>query len=189
MEIQVHHRSWRPLPKSHPNYNGSPCNLRIEWENGEITDEPLNIIAADDPVSCAICGRDHGLLELPGWKRFKSLAKREKKLLRALNQAKLKSYRTSPRCKFGYEIPRNNDYDHAISIDQRNGNNKWSEAIQLETQQQHECDTCKDLGHHRCASIPEGHKKIRAHFVFDIKHDGRHKARLVADGHLTEVPL
>ena len=24
--------------------------------------------------------------------------------------------------------------------------------------------------------------------MFDIKHDGRHKARLVADGHLTEVP-
>ena len=25
--------------------------------------------------------------------------------------------------------------------------------------------------------------------MFDIKHDGRHKARLVADGHLTEAPL
>ena len=36
---------------------------------------------------------------------------------------------------------------------------------------------------------PEGHKKIRVHFVFDVKHDGRHKARLVAGGHLTDVPL
>lgn len=109
-----------PLPKSHPNYNGSPYNLRIEWENGEITDEPLNIIAADDPVSCAICSRDHGLLDLPSWKRFKSLAKREKKLLRTLNQAKSSSYRTGPRHAFGYEIPRNNDYDHALSIDKKN---------------------------------------------------------------------
>jgi Reverse transcriptase (RNA-dependent DNA polymerase) len=25
--------------------------------------------------------------------------------------------------------------------------------------------------------------------VFDVKHDGRHKARLVADGHLTNVPI
>jgi Reverse transcriptase (RNA-dependent DNA polymerase) len=25
--------------------------------------------------------------------------------------------------------------------------------------------------------------------VFDVKHDGRHKARLVADGHLTNIPL
>jgi hypothetical protein len=26
----------------------------MEWENGEITEEPLAIIAADDPVTCAI---------------------------------------------------------------------------------------------------------------------------------------
>ena len=56
-------------------------------------------------------------------------------------------------------------------------------------QQQHEYDTCKNLGHQRCTSIPEGCKKIRAHFVFDIKHDGRYKARLAADEHLAEVPL
>ena len=32
-------------------------------------------------------------------------------------------------------------------------------------------------------------KKIRVHIVFAVKHDGRHKSRLVADGHLTDVPL
>jgi len=37
--------------------------------------------------------------------------------------------------------------------------------------------------------IPKGFKKIRVHLIFAIKHDGRHKARLVADGHLTDVPL
>ena len=26
----------------------------IEWETGEITSEPLPIIAADDPIACAI---------------------------------------------------------------------------------------------------------------------------------------
>ena len=36
---------------------------------------------------------------------------------------------------------------------------------------------------------PKDHKKILSHFVFDVKHDGRHKARLVANGHLTDVPL
>ena len=34
-----------------------------------------------------------------------------------------------------------------------------------------------------------GYKRIRTHLVFDVKHDGRHKARIVADGHLTDVPL
>ena len=36
---------------------------------------------------------------------------------------------------------------------------------------------------------PKDHKKIRSHFVFDVKHDGRHMTRLVAYGHLTNVQL
>ena len=36
---------------------------------------------------------------------------------------------------------------------------------------------------------PEGYKRIPVHFVYDVKHDGRHKARLVAGGHLTGTPL
>ena len=36
---------------------------------------------------------------------------------------------------------------------------------------------------------PEGCKRIRVHFVCDCKHDGRLKARLVANGHLTDAPL
>jgi hypothetical protein len=32
-------------------YKGSQCNVLIEWESGEITNEPLKLIAADDPVS------------------------------------------------------------------------------------------------------------------------------------------
>ena len=31
--------------------------------------------------------------------------------------------------------------------------------------------------------------KIRVHLVYAVKHDGRHKARLVAGGHLTETPV
>ena len=46
--------------------------------------------------------------------------------------------------------------------------------------------TFKDLG--KGSPGPEGYKKIRVHFVYDVKHDGRHKARLVAGGHLTDVP-
>ena len=137
-------------------------------------------------MSCATHGRKHNLLDEPGWKRFKALAKREKKLLRLLNQVKLWSYRSFPTCKFGHETPRNNDYDHALAIHKKNGNNKWAESIQLETQQQQECDAHQDIGHQ---PTPLGCKRIRAHFVFDVKHDGRHKARLLADGHLTDVPI
>jgi hypothetical protein len=36
--------------------------------------------------------------------------------------------------------------------------------------------------------LPDGHKKIRGHFVFDVKHDRHHKACYVAGGHLTNIP-
>ena len=53
------------------------------------------------------------------------------------------------------------------------------------------CDdnTFADLGDATKVRIPSGYKKIRVHLVYAVKHDGRHKARLVADGHLTDVPL
>jgi hypothetical protein len=37
--------------------------------------------------------------------------------------------------------------------------------------------------------IPKGFKTIRVHLIYDVKHGGRHKARLVADGHLTDIPV
>lgn len=176
-----------PLTSNHPDYNGSIFNLTIEWENGETTNEPLQVIAKDDPVTCAIYGKDNGLLDLPGWKQFKSIAKRQKKFTRMVNQAKLKSFNNAPKFKNGFEIPRT--YEQGVRFDERNGNTKWQDAIELELQQINEYETFKDVGHHTKAQIPNGFKRIRVHFVFDVKHDGRHKARLVADGHLTEVPL
>ena len=35
----------------------------------------------------------------------------------------------------------------------------------------------------------KGYKRISVHFVYDGKHDGRHKVRYVTDGHRTELPL
>ena len=34
-----------------------------------------------------------------------------------------------------------------------------------------------------------GYQLIKVHLVFDVKHDGRHTARMVADGHLIQVIL
>ena len=43
----------------------------VEWETGETTEEPLSIIAADEPVTCAAYIKEHNLLNLPDWRRFK----------------------------------------------------------------------------------------------------------------------
>ena len=54
-------------------------------ETGEFTAEPLTIIAADDPMTCAIYAREKDLLDKPDWKRFKGIAKRDKKMPQQVN--------------------------------------------------------------------------------------------------------
>ena len=82
-----------PLAKYHLDYKGSSYNIQIDWESGEQTYEPLDVIEKDGPITCAIYGRGKDLLDKPGWKHFKPITKREKKMLRQINQAKLRSYK------------------------------------------------------------------------------------------------
>ena len=67
-----------PLLASDADWKGS--NAQVEWETGEITFEPLSIIAADDPVTCAADANENDLLALEGWRRFRSLAKKIRSL-------------------------------------------------------------------------------------------------------------
>jgi hypothetical protein len=86
---------------------------------------------------------------------------------------------------YGIEIPRN--YEDCVRLDKLHGNNKWQKATKLEIGQLHEYDTFQDKG---IGTTPgEGFKKIRVHLVYAVKHDGRHKTRLCANGNLTETPV
>jgi hypothetical protein len=173
-----------PLTKTHNSWKGDKCNVKVEWENGEVSYEPLHTIAADDPATCAVYAKGHGLLDTDGWKRFSSLAKRSQKMLRMVNQSKLRSCKTCKKHMCGVEVPRN--YDDCIRLDKLHGNNKWQRATKMEMDQLHECDAFHDKG---IGTAPgEGFKKIIVHLVCAVKHDGRHKARLCANGNLTETP-
>ena len=65
--------------------------------------------------------------------------------------------------------------------------------MDLELTQIHEYKVFKDTGkaqfHNGKVVTPDGFQKIRVHFVYAVKHDGRFKARLVADGHLDKEPV
>ena len=174
-----------PLKPGDPSYKGSRWNVRVRWESGETTYKPLSVIAKTDPVTCAIYAKENNLLELEGWKQFARLARRHKKMLRLANQAKLQSFRNRPVYKFGVQIPRS--HEEAMLFDKQNGNDNWLQAEKRELAQINEYKTFKDLG--KDGKPPKGYKKIRVHMVYDFKHDGRYKARLVAGGHLTEVPI
>ena len=181
-----------PYTASDPEYNGSSYNLLIEWETGEHTWEPLSNIIASDPYTCAVYAKRHELLNTPGWKLLKRHARTARRLIRTLKKSKYRQAKASRKYKHGWEVPR--DYTHALQLDIQNGNNKWKDAIDLEIEQIKEYQVFKDFGKavydkNKITNAPEGHQKIRVHFVFDVKHCGKFKARLVADGHLTKEPM
>ena len=68
-----------------PRYKGSSYNVLLQWEDGSKTWEPLNLIAKDDPVTLAKYAKENNLLETPGWKFLRRIARRAKVLKRVLN--------------------------------------------------------------------------------------------------------
>ena len=109
---------------------GHKYNVRGEWETGEITFEPLAVLAADDLVTCAAYAKQHDLLAVEGWHRFRNLAKKDNVLARAIKQRMIRQVRRSQTYMFGILIPRN--YMEAMQIDTENKNSRWYDAIQLE---------------------------------------------------------
>jgi hypothetical protein len=82
-----------------------------------MTSEPLAVIAADDPVTCAIYAKGNDLLEPDGWKRFKY--------------------------QCGYEVPK--DDQHTVRrLDEHAGNTKWKDSTKLDITRLDDYDTFKD---------------------------------------------
>jgi hypothetical protein len=74
----------------------------------------------------------------------------------------------------------------ALRLDKLNNNTKWQDAIDTEIQGINEYGTFRVVQFQVILSIE--YKRIPYHFVFDVKFDLRHRARLVAGGHQTDPP-
>lgn len=85
--------------------------------------------------------------------------------------------------KWGIELPK--DVEEALAIDKRDGNTFWSDAIAKEMKNVHVAFKILEDGERP----PPGYQFVRCHLIFDIKmEDFCRKAKLVAGGHMTEVP-
>ena len=157
----------------------------VQWASGTADWRDISDIYEDDGPTLALYGEKHKLLDLPGWKRCKNIVKRKKVIGRMINQVRLKNFRNRPRYKYGSQVPRN--HQEAVMIDEREGNRRWQDAEELELKQLFEYDTFEDLG--KGVPTPDGYKKIPCHMIYDVKYDGRHKARFVAGGHRTDTPI
>ena len=90
-------------------------------------------------------------------------------------------------------MPRN--YMEVMQFDTENKNSKWYDAIKLEKESMLEYKVFKKWDkaildkHKKVMNSTKGYHRIKVHLVFAVKFDGIHKARLVADGHLTSEPI
>ena len=171
-----------PLRESDRRYKGSTYNVLVEWEDGSTTYEPLSIVIKDDPITLAKYGLDNDLLDRDGWKRLKRTVQREKLFKRMLKQAKLRHDRNTPIFMFGVQVPRS--AEQAYDMDKKNGDKVWTAAMTAEITQLQDYETFIDKGR-TPATLEKEYQRIRCHFVFAVKFDGRRKARFVAGGHLT----
>ena len=160
--------------------------VELEWSDGTSTWEPLSNVIVDDPITCARYAKEHDLLEVQGWKRLRTYAERDGKYLRsnvnALQADEIYIHRG--KVKFGVRVPRNTK--EAYRLDEENGNKLWAKAIDKEINKMKEYQVFQVLP--RGAAPPEGYSRIPLHFVYDVKHDGRHRATMVAGGHVAPEP-
>ena len=75
------------------------------------------------------------------------------------------------------------DTHEARYLERKESHTRQTDAEREEIAQHNDYKAFTDLGHY--AKVPQGYQKICCQFVYDVKHDGCHKARLVAGGHLT----
>ena len=82
-----------------------------------------------------------------------------------------------------------------MQFDSENKISKWYDAIKLEMESMLEYKVFKRWDKaildkpKKVTNPPKGYHRIKVHLVFAVKFDSRHKARLVADGHLTPEPI
>ena len=82
-----------------------------------------------------------------------------------------------------------------MEFDKANNNSKWYDAEKTELDSIHSYEVfhkhekAQYEKQKKVLNAPTGYQKIIVHLIFAVKYDARHKARLVADGHLTPEPV
>ena len=161
--------------------------LQVEWKDGSVSWVPLKDLKASNPIELAEYAVANDISDEPAfnWWVTETLRKRD----RIVSKIKAKYWRTSH--KFGIKVPKT--VDEAYNIDRQTGTTFWTEAITKEMKNVRVAfevlpgiteDKMRD------GKVKPGFKYCGTHMIFDIKMDGKftRKARLVADGHTTDVP-
>lgn len=157
-------------------------SMRLLRTDGSTSWQSLKEVKDAFPIETAEYEITHKLINEPTFKWWanKTLRHRDALIKRMNTKRKVRK----GRIKYEIELPADHDFNDARRLDIKNDNTLWVDAIN------------KEMGNARVAfdllernqPIPVGWKNITCHRVFDVKYDGRRKARYVAGGHLIGPP-
>ena len=156
--------------------------FKVVWFGGHKQWVHMDDLRQHDPFMLIRYALRNHLLNQQGWEWTKHYIDADTelaKMVKAYNVSK-----ESVNIKFGVEVPVNTKA--AILLDQKNGDNKWKEAMKTEIDSINAYQTFRVLQDKE--PLPPGYKYIPYHCIYDVKFDGRRKCRLVAGGHKTETP-
>jgi len=165
--------------------------LKILWLNGETSWIRLDDFQMDFPEMVLNYAQHHGLQRFSffRWTQlYQEVRESECENPYDVNDPAVRAmlnvqYNPQGKYKFGVEVPFG--VRHALRLDSINGNSLWKDAIAKEL---------NEINHHktfRRVSADDDlstYKNIPYHIVFDVKYDGRRKARLVCGGNHTDPP-
>jgi hypothetical protein len=153
--------------------------LCVKWKDGSTSWERLADLKESNPVEVAEFAVAQAIDHEPAfcWWVPYTLKKRTR-IIGAINARYHK--RTH---KFGVRLPKN--AEEARKIDLENGNTMWQDAIAKEMKGVRVGFKILEDSE----SVPNGYQYVGCHMIFDVKmEDFRRKARLVAQGNMTEAP-
>ena len=160
--------------------------LKMKWKGYDIpTWEPLVIIWQDEPQEVRMYAEMMGLTGNPKWRFIKRNPKNQQSyaLFTTRAYATKKKKNLTPKYKFGQKVPRS--INECYLLDKENNNNEWAQAIDKEVKllrDEYKCFEILPKGR----NAPIGYKYIKLLWTFDVKFDGRKRARCVAGGHMTD---
>ena len=147
--------------------------LKVLWKDGTEQWIPLKDLKESNPVELAEYAKATGIADEPAFKWWVPYTlKRRDRIISAV-RARVK--RTTH--KYGIELP--TSVEHALKLDQQNGNTFWRDAIRKEMTN---VGVAFDILE-KDDPLPIGYKKATGHIIFDVKMDFTRKARWVLDGH------
>jgi Reverse transcriptase (RNA-dependent DNA polymerase) len=132
-------------------------------------------------------GEANGLLNKKGWKYLKKHAKNLRKIYKRVREVLKAKAQGRPKYKYGVRLP---DREKTCAdLDEENGNTKWTDANKAELNLLDQFEAFEDCGEYTQekakALFYQGYQFIKLIMVYDVKHDGRYRARLVAAGNVT----